>query len=174
MPQDKNSTSSLNSGSSAGPLLQDPALDLNRALHAERIEVLAPVSAEMAEILTPEALRFVAKLSRRFSATREALLQKRVQRQAEIDAGKMPDFLPETEEVRKSKWTVDPAPKDLQDRRVEITGPVDRKMVINALNSGASVYMADFEDANTPTWSNLIEGHVRPIGRWLIWITLST
>jgi malate synthase len=160
MQQDKNSTSSLNSGSTAGPLLQDPAADLNRALHAERIEVLAPVSAEMAEILTPEALRFVAKLSRRFSANREALLQKRVQRQAEIDAGKMPDFLPETEEVRKSKWTVDPVPKDLQNRRVEITGPVDRKMVINALNSGASCYMADFEDAHSPVWEATIQGQI--------------
>jgi hypothetical protein len=94
MQREKNTTSSMNSGTAAGPLGQDPAPELNRALSAERIEVLAPVSAEMAEILTPEALRFVAKLARRFSATREALLQARVQRQAEIDAGKMPDFRP--------------------------------------------------------------------------------
>src|SRR5690349_3292324 len=115
MQRQKNNPSNLDSSSTAVATVQDPAPDLNRALHAERIEVLAPVSAEMAEILTPEALRFIAKLSRRFSPTREALLQKRVQRQAEIDAGKMPDFLSETEPVRKSQWTVDPVPKDLQD-----------------------------------------------------------
>ncbi len=118
--------------------------------YAEGIEVNAPVSAEFAEILTPEALSFIAKLSRAFEARREELLQKRVQRQAELDAGKMPDFLPETEHIRTSDWTVAPIPPDLQDRRVEITGPVDRKMVINALNSGAKVFMADFEDAHSP------------------------
>jgi malate synthase len=160
MQREKDTTSSIHSGPAVGSLLQDPAQDLNRALHAERIEVLAPLSAEMAEIVTPEALRFVAKLARRFSPTRESLLQKRVQRQAEIDAGRMPDFLPETEEVRKSNWTVDAVPKDLQDRRVEITGPVDRKMVINALNSGASCYMADFEDAHSPVWDATIQGQI--------------
>ena len=131
---------------------------LNRLLQAEGIEVLGPVSEQAAEILTPDALRFVAKLARRYGATRENLLAKRVERQAEIDAGKMPDFLPETEELRRAAWTVASVPKDLQDRRVEITGPVDRKMVINALNSGAKVYMADFEDAHSPGWEATLQG----------------
>jgi malate synthase len=110
------------------------------------------------EILTPDALKFVVDLERRFGPRRRELLAARVQRQARIDAGERPDFLPQTAEIRNSKWTVAPLPADLLDRRVEITGPVDRKMIINALNSGASVFMADFEDSNTPTWSNLIEG----------------
>jgi malate synthase len=117
-------------------------------------------SPEFAEILTPEALRFVQKLARKFNGRREELLEKRQKRQAEVDNGTLPDFLPETEEVRKGSWTIAPLPKDLQDRRVEITGPVDRKMVINALNSGAKVFMADFEDANSPTWHNNINGHI--------------
>ena len=98
-------------------------------------------------------------LERRFGPRRRELLAARVARQAKFDAGERPDFLPGTAEIRKAKWTVSPLPADLMDRRVEITGPVDRKMVINALNSGANVFMADFEDSNTPTWSNLIEGH---------------
>jgi malate synthase len=112
------------------------------------------------EILTPDALKFVVDLERRFGARRRELLAARVARQARLDAGERPDFLPQTAEIRNSKWAVAPLPANLLDRRVEITGPVDRKMVINALNCGASTYMADFEDANTPTWSNLIEGHV--------------
>lgn len=128
--------------------------------YAEGIEVKAPVSAEFAEILTPEALSFIANLSRAFELRREELLQKRVQRQADLDAGKMPDFLPETEHIRNSDWTVAPIPPDLQDRRVEITGPVDRKMVINALNSGAKVFMADFEDSHSPTWEATIQGQI--------------
>ena len=109
--------------------------------YAEGIEIKAPVSAEFAEILTPEALSFIAKLARAFKSRREDLLQKRVQRQADLDAGKMPDFLPETEHIRSGDWTAAPIPSDLQDRRVEITGPVDRKMVINALNFGRkSIY----------------------------------
>ena len=115
------------------------------------------------EILTPEALQFVVDLERRFGPKRRELLAARGARQARLEAGERPDFLPQTAEIRNSKWTVSPLPEDLLDRRVEITGPVDRKMVINALNSGASVYMADFEDANTPSWSNLIEGHVNLI-----------
>src|ERR1700693_2456345 len=126
----------------------------------ESIQITGAVTPEFAEILTPEALNFVATLSRAFTERREELLQRRVQRQAEIDAGKMPDFLPETEHVRNSEWTIAPVPADLQDRRVEITGPVERKMIINALNSGAKVFMADFEDATTPTWENLIEGQI--------------
>jgi malate synthase len=109
-------------------------------------------------ILTPEARAFLSKLATRFEPRRKELLARRRTVQQEIDHGKLPDFLPETAEIRRSEWKVAPIPKDLLDRRVEITGPVDRKMIINALNSGANVYMADFEDSNTPTWNNNIEG----------------
>lgn len=124
------------------------------------VEVRGPVSAEFAEILTPEALKFLAKLQRAFGAKREARLARRRERQAELDGGARPDFLADTRDVRESKWAVAPAPPDLQDRRVEITGPTDRKMVINALNCGANVFMADFEDANAPTWSNMVQGQI--------------
>lgn len=113
-----------------------------------------------ATILTPEALAFVAGLSRQFEPRRRELMQRRALRQTAFDAGALPDFLPETREVREGDWTVGPVPADLQDRRVEITGPTDRKMVINALNCGANVFMADFEDSNAPTWSNMIEGQL--------------
>src|SRR6202030_3360073 len=113
-----------------------------------------------AEILTPEAVAFVVGLQRTFNEQRKELLEARKARQKRLDAGERPDFLKETKGIRESEWTVAPLPQDLLDRRVEITGPVDRKMIINALNSGASVFMADFEDSNTPTWSNLIEGHL--------------
>src|SRR5438876_4435392 len=126
----------------------------------ESIQITGVVTPEFAEILTPAALNFVATLARAFTERREELLQRRVQRQAEIDAGKMPDFLPETEHVRNSEWTIGPVPADLQDRRVEITGPVERKMIINALNSGAKVFMADFEDAFSPTWEGTIQGQI--------------
>ena len=115
---------------------------------------------EHAEILTPEALRFVADLERNFGSKRHELLKLRAIRQKEIDAGKFPDFLEETKEIRESDWKVAPIPDDLKDRRVEITGPPDRKMVINALNSGASMFMADFEDSNSSTWSNNVQGQV--------------
>jgi malate synthase len=128
--------------------------------YAEGIEIKAAVSPEFAEILTPEALNFVATLSRAFEVRREELLAKRAERQARIDKGQMPDFLPETEDIRKGTWTIAPLPADLQDRRVEITGPVDRKMVINALNSGAKVFMADFEDSHSPTWDATIQGQI--------------
>jgi malate synthase len=118
----------------------------------------APYSA--AEILTPEAVRFVAELARRFDATRRELLDRRRERQQEIADGRMPEFLPETAAIREKNWTVATIPADLQDRRVEITGPVERKMVINALNSGANVFMADFEDSNSPTWRNNIDGQL--------------
>jgi malate synthase len=120
----------------------------------------APVTPEFEQILTPEALAFVTELHRRFDGRRRELLDRRGRRQAGIDGGTMPDFLPETEEIRKTEWTVAPIPADLQDRRVEITGPVERKMVINALNSGASVFMADFEDSNSPTWDNNVRGQM--------------
>ncbi len=126
----------------------------------EGVEILGPMSAGYAEILSPQAIAFIAKLSRKFEGRRRELLALRAQRQAGFDAGKLPDFLPETKTVRESDWTIGKVPADLQDRRVEITGPTDRKMVINALNCGANVFMADFEDSNAPTWSNMIEGQI--------------
>lgn len=119
-----------------------------------------PLPPEFEAILTPEALAFVADLHRRYNPTREALLRERVERQAAIDAGARPTFLPETEHIRTGVWQVAPAPPDLQKRRVEITGPVERKMMINALNSGASTFMADLEDSLAPTWNNVIEGQI--------------
>ncbi len=124
------------------------------------VVVTGELSPETTQILTHDALALVAKVHREFNTRRVALLKRRAQRQAELDAGKLPDFLPETEEIRASNWTVAPIPADLQDRRVEITGPTDRKMIINALNSGAKMFMADCEDANAPTWSNMVEGQV--------------
>ena len=111
-------------------------------------------------VLTTDALAFVADLARTFTPRVTELLARRRERQTRLDAGERPDFLPETADVRSREWTVAPLPDDLLDRRVEITGPTDRKMVINALNSGASVFMADFEDANSPTWDNLVQGHI--------------
>jgi malate synthase len=133
---------------------------MNQNTSVETIQITGPVTAEFAEILTPEAMNFVATLVRAFTDRREELLRRRAQRQAEIDAGKLPDFLPETEHIRNSEWTIAPEPADLQDRRVEITGPVERKMIINALNSGAKVFMADFEDAFSPTWEGTIQGQI--------------
>ncbi|MBR9979952.1 MAG: malate synthase, partial [Desulfatitalea sp.] len=124
------------------------------------IEVLAPLHPGFDGILTDDALRFLADLQRRFNPRRRALLQARQVRQAAIDAGQLPDFLPETLSIREGQWRIAPVPEDLQDRRVEITGPVDRKMVINALNSGASAYMADFEDSHAPTWQGTIDGQI--------------
>jgi malate synthase len=124
------------------------------------IEITAPVTPEFAAILTPEALAFVSTLVSAFAGRREELLQRRVERQAAIDAGQLPDFLPATASIREGDWTIAPEPADLQDRRVEITGPVDRKMVINALNSGAKTYMADFEDSHAPTWEGTIQGQI--------------
>lgn len=125
---------------------------------AKGVEFAAQAGGEFASILTPQAVDFIAKLHRRFNPTREQLLARRQERQARLDGGSRPDFLPETREIRQSEWTVAPIPKDLLDRRVEITGPVDRKMVINALNSGAKMFMADFEDSHSPTWEGTIEG----------------
>jgi malate synthase len=122
------------------------------------MKITAPSPAEYARVLTPQALAFVEKLSRTFEPRRRELLARRAARQAEFDAGRMPDFLPETKEIRESEWTIASQPNDLLDRRVEITGPTDRKMVINALNSGASTFMADLEDANCPTWDNMVSG----------------
>jgi len=118
------------------------------------------VTPAFAQILTPEALAFVATLHRKFEPRRQELLAARAARQKLFDGGQLPDFLPATQKIRKSDWRIAPQPKDLLDRRVEITGPTDRKMVINALNCGASTFMADFEDANCPTWFNMIDGQV--------------
>ena len=127
---------------------------------AEGVEFRAEVSERFREILTPEAMAYVVGLQRQFNARRKDLLAARVARQARLNAGERPDFLSETKHVREGDWTVAPLPADLLDRRVEITGPVDRKMIINALNSGAKVFMADFEDSTTPTWDNVIEGQL--------------
>jgi malate synthase len=115
---------------------------------------------EYAQVLSAEALGFLARLHRNFNARRLELLARRAERQRELDQGRLPDFLPETRAIREADWQVAPVPADLQDRRVEITGPTDRKMVINALNSGANMYMADFEDSNTPTWDNQLQGQI--------------
>ncbi len=124
------------------------------------LEVHAEIAPAFAEILTPQALQFVARLARRFEATRQNLLAARAARQILFDRGELPDFLPETKAIREGDWTVAGVPTDFQDRRVEITGPTDRKMVINALNCGANTFLADFEDANCPTWANMIEGQI--------------
>jgi malate synthase len=118
------------------------------------------------EILNDRSLAFLASLHRKFDPARLRLLARRDERQARLDAGALPDFLAETADVRNGNWKVAPIPADLLDRRVEITGPTDRKMVINALNSGARVFMADFEDATSPTWENLVEGQINLKDRW--------
>jgi malate synthase len=127
---------------------------------ARGVELRARVTGRLGEILTPEALDFVAALHREFDVRRRELLDRRRERQARVDAGEPLDFLPDTEDVRGGDWTVAPPPPDLQDRRVEITGPPDRKMTINALNSGARCWMADFEDSNSPTWANVAGGQL--------------
>ncbi|HEY8679612.1 MAG TPA: malate synthase A, partial [Candidatus Dormibacteraeota bacterium] len=122
------------------------------------IEVTAAVPAGLEGVLTEPALDLVASLHRQFDPTRLALLERRAERQARLDGGERPGFLAETRSVRESDWKVAQIPADFRDRRVEITGPVERKMVINALNSGARVFMADFEDSNSPTWENVVRG----------------
>ncbi|MBV9540969.1 MAG: malate synthase A, partial [Alphaproteobacteria bacterium] len=133
---------------------------------ASGVEIHGPMTGRVGEILTEEALAFVAGLHRAFDARRLELLAARVERQKKLDAGALPDFLPETKHIREGDWRVAPIPPDLLDRRVEITGPVDRKMIVNALNSGAKVFMADFEDANAPTWSNNLDGQINLKDRW--------
>src|SRR5438552_2904019 len=115
------------------------------------MEIKAPTRPEYSRVLAPEAIAFVERLCREFEPRRQALLSERFARQKEFDAGKLPDFLGQTAGLRESEWKIAEQPRDILDRRVEITGPTDRKMVINALNSGASTFMADFEDANCPT-----------------------
>ncbi len=138
------------------PLIKDTLSELE----SEGIELRGPVPAEFESILAPAALRFVANLQRLFLARRRELLAARAERQIGSDAGEMPNFLPETKWIREGDWRVAPIPEDLQDRRVEIMGPVDRKMVINALNSGANCFMADFEDSHSPTWEATLRGQI--------------
>ena len=124
------------------------------------MQINAPIQATYETILTAEALALVAKLHRAFEGRRQELLQARIARQARIDAGEMPDFLPETRLIREGDWKISPLPKALERRRTEITGPVEAKMIINAFNSGADSYMSDFEDSNSPKWDNQIQGQV--------------
>lgn len=126
----------------------------------ESMKIIGKVSAESEEILTPQAMEFIYSLHQSFNSRRESLLANRQIRQKQIDEGEKLDFLPETKHIREGNWTISPLPDDLLDRRVEITGPVNRKMMINALNSGAKTFMADLEDATSPTWRNLIEGQL--------------
>ncbi len=131
------------------------------------VVISGEVDARAAAILSPDALAFLAELHRRFDPRRRELLSARAARQVRFDSGERPDFLIETKAIREGDWKIAPLPDDLKDRRVEITGPVDRKMIINALNCGARVFMADFEDATSPTWTNLIEGQVNLADRWV-------
>jgi len=133
---------------------------MGRFVGVAGVELSLPIDPAYERVLTPEAIGFVADLHRRFNGSRLQRLAARRERQLRLDAGEKPDFLPSTSGVRESTWSVAEIPRDLLDRRVEITGPVDRKMIINALNSGAQVFMADFEDSNTPTWANQIEGQI--------------
>jgi len=131
------------------------------------VVVRGRIGPRYAEILSRDALAFLAELHRRFDGKRRDLLAARAERQKRFNAGELPDFPPDTQHIRDNdSWRVAPIPADLTDRRVEITGPVDRKMIVNALNSGATHYMADFEDANSPTWANNIEGQINLKDRW--------
>ena len=128
---------------------------IERSVSTDRdLELRGPMGPRFDEVLTPEPLELVAKLQREFGPRRRELLEARVERRARLAAGALLGFLPETRAVRKGDWRVAPVPQDMKQRWVEITGPTDRKMMINALNSGADGFMADFEDANTPTWQN--------------------
>jgi malate synthase len=144
--------------------LVSPAAKLPSGVRGLKIK--APMRPRYEEILTAPASQFLADLHRNFETRRQELMKARADKQKRYDAGELPDFLPETRWVRERQWTIAPIPADLLDRRVEITGPVDRKMVINALNSGANVYLADFEDANSPTWDNNLEGQLNLKDRW--------
>ncbi len=141
-------------------IITDYKTRLSASLAHRGIEIAGPIPEAYVEVLSAEALEFVVQLARQFETRRQELLVRRAERQTEWSAGKAFDFLAETKQVRTGDWKVAAIPDDLLDRRVEITGPVERKMVINALNSGANVFMADFEDANSPTWANNIEGQI--------------
>ena len=133
--------------------------------HARTVAEPSPVRGA-SEVLSGAALEFLSELHERFNDRRLSLLEQRLERQARFDAGALPDFAAETRELREADWTVAPIPADLQDRRVEITGPTNAKMLINALNSGAKVFMADFEDATSPTWEELVQGQVNLRDYW--------
>jgi malate synthase len=139
---------------------------MDTATLSSSAQVSGPLEGRSREILTPAALEFLGELHQRFDLRRRSLLAAREDRQKRFDAGENPDFLSRTKTIREGDWRVAPIPADLQDRRVEITGPVDRKMIINALNSGAKVFMADFEDATSPTWANIIDGQANLMDRW--------
>jgi len=130
------------------------------------VEIKGEIKSGYERVLTPEALAFVADLARSFEAPRSVLMARRDERQAAFDAGELPDFLRETAAIRAGEWQIRGVPRDLLDRRVEITGPTTRKMIVNALNSGASVFMADFEDALSPTWQNVMEGQINLLDLW--------
>ena len=135
-------------------------METSTTLSKNKLKILGAMPNEYYTILTNKALEFISKLHLEFNERRKELLEERVVRQEQLDNGVFPDFLPETKAIRENDWIVAPTPNDLQDRRVEITGPVSRKMVINAMNSGAKVFMADFEDSNSPSWKNNIEGQI--------------
>jgi len=141
-------------------LYKDFTMDDIHTATKKPVHIIGTIGNSFAEILTDEALQFAVRLHRNFNPTRLELLENRQTRQAELDAGNRPNFLADTEAIRTSNWRIAPVPADLEDRRVEITGPVDRKMIINALNSGVKVFMADFEDSNSPTWDNIINGQI--------------
>ena len=133
-------------------------LDLTQASTSQPLVLRDVVGVD--RVLTPDALRFLAEMHQAFSRPLQERLNARTQRQKAFDAGQLPEYLSETKDIRSGVWTADPAPENLQDRRVEITGPVDRKMMINALNSRAKAFMADFEDASAPRFATMIEGQV--------------
>src|SRR6266699_1116596 len=126
----------------------------------ERNRITIPANETQKSILPEKAIEFLVKLASKFEDRRQLCLAHRRERQHRIDNGELPDFLPETRLIREQEWSVAPIPNDLLDRRVEITGPADRKMIINAINSGANVFMADFEDSNSPVWNNILDGQV--------------
>ncbi|MHA1164998.1 MAG: malate synthase A, partial [Alphaproteobacteria bacterium] len=132
----------------------------------EGLEITGVIKPGYEQVLTKDALQFVAGIARKFDATRRELLAARGTRQAEWDAGALPDFLPGTKDIREGDWKIAGVPDDLQKRWVELTGPTERKMVINALNSGADVFMTDFEDALAPTWENIVEGQIALLDYW--------
>src|SRR5205823_8447828 len=140
-------------------LATEGTLDSQMTTHAG-VELQGTIEPGFDEVLTRDALDFVAELHRRFDPIRRELLSAREARRARLAAGEMLDFLPDTPDIREGDWQVAPVPADMQQRWVEITGPTDRKMMINALNSGADGFMADFEDANSPTWHNMVDGHI--------------
>jgi malate synthase len=136
------------------------ATSVKGTLARRSLKITGPAISGQEQVLNPRALDLVMELHQQFEPRRQALLQRRQERQAQIDAGAKPDFLPETAAIRSGDWRIAPVPADLQDRRVEITGPVDRKMIINALNAPVQCFMADFEDSNSPTWANVINGQI--------------